>query len=38
MDMRIKGAEAVRRALLGRPIRNLVNQPDATSEITSARR
>jgi D-3-phosphoglycerate dehydrogenase/C-terminal binding protein len=27
MDMRTKGAEACRRALLGEPIRNLVNQP-----------
>jgi len=27
MDMRIKGAEACRRALLGLPLRNVVNQP-----------
>ena len=27
MDMRVKGAEACRRALLGQPIRNRVNQP-----------
>jgi C-terminal binding protein len=31
MDMRIKGAEACRRALTGEPIRNVVNQPRATS-------
>lgn len=27
MDMRVKGAEACRRALLGEPVRNLVNAP-----------
>ena len=27
LDMRIKGAEACRRALLGEPLRNVVNQP-----------
>jgi len=29
MDMRVKGAEACRRALLGQPLRNVVNTPIA---------
>jgi len=33
MDMRVKGAEACRRVLLGEPVRNQVNAPVAASEF-----
>jgi C-terminal binding protein len=34
IDMRVRGAEACRRALLGQPLRNVVNQPVSRNTVT----